>query len=470
MGTIPVHIGPNLSQGGQYSSNSSNNRANELHPDWGAADVQKADAATLKKHGFLVPAKALGGELPPREWDSFVSGQADARAVEESPDLAVEGEDFNNPQACARMVLQAKEPYLKRRNLERLMTLYSGYSRYRKDMHQVFDYMRGDELKEKFWNIARQNGLEEGDKSVFDEAWGDIHDGYIFRQPPRSPAAKALQIAFENNPKLKEALQTAQKKLIEEDQEKYINQLQDHWEKGDYKDQKILPVLKYLAKSMSNVYLPHQQELAQQNGAYKHFDPYFSTKKMLVDFAASEGWRDVVEQYRDSFDTETKERVFDAYAKDKNLQGMWYMLNKENHPENLSRFIYELGKVDEPHIIHWCQENLPEIIKLMQNPPEKDSDGGWRYHGAELARRMFHYFQRGKDAKSMMTLLNAEQDAENMADFIRTLALWDHGKYRSWVKSWSEVNEDKLRQALQTPYQKRLRDALDTLDGDEDEV
>lgn len=73
LGTVPVNMGPNGSQGGWYNPDDSySNRGGRkgMRPE----EIVVADAKRLKELGFPVPVKALNGEMSPYVWTQWVDG------------------------------------------------------------------------------------------------------------------------------------------------------------------------------------------------------------------------------------------------------------------------------------------------------------------------------------------------------------------------------------------------------------
>jgi hypothetical protein len=73
LGTVPVHFGPNGSQGGWYNASDtrSNRGGNKGLTD---KDIMMADAKTIKDHGIPVPLKALDGTMDVYDWDKWIGG------------------------------------------------------------------------------------------------------------------------------------------------------------------------------------------------------------------------------------------------------------------------------------------------------------------------------------------------------------------------------------------------------------
>lgn len=120
LGTIPVHIGPNLSQGGWYSAGDWHTRGAKKGMD--GKEIMMADAKTLKDtFGLAVPAKALTGELDLYKWNQFVGGSHDA-----DDETSIEGENYQSAQAMVRMIITHPQPQIKVRNAEKLIDFFMG--------------------------------------------------------------------------------------------------------------------------------------------------------------------------------------------------------------------------------------------------------------------------------------------------------------------------------------------------------
>lgn len=116
-GTIPVHIGPNLSQGGWYSaSDLSHNRGGR--EGLGFKDIQQADAIALSKLGFQVPQLALDGKMDPEVWSRFIDGSSIDPKDEETKfeQLKLPGENWNDLHSVINFILNNPVPEVKVRN------------------------------------------------------------------------------------------------------------------------------------------------------------------------------------------------------------------------------------------------------------------------------------------------------------------------------------------------------------------
>jgi hypothetical protein len=71
-GMVPTQIGPNGSQGSQYDASDRANRGGRK--GMSAKDIMISDAQKLRNWGFVVPQKALSGDLDPYQWDKWLSG------------------------------------------------------------------------------------------------------------------------------------------------------------------------------------------------------------------------------------------------------------------------------------------------------------------------------------------------------------------------------------------------------------
>lgn len=178
LGTVPVHVGPNGSQGGWYSSGDHNNRGHKKGMD--TAQVIAKDASTLKnKLGFDVPESALTGEMPSRLWDQFVGGEVSRWDIEKTK-LPIE--DFTDAKKMAEIVQGKYPPAIRKRNLEKLLDLGRETNGYDNLIHDLSIKLAGDNvlvddfdllwhIKEKIIWFAKQKGWED-----VIEAYEEAHD------------------------------------------------------------------------------------------------------------------------------------------------------------------------------------------------------------------------------------------------------------------------------------------------------
>ena len=134
LGTVPTNVGPNGAQGGWYNSSDthSNRGGNKRMTPY---QIQFADAMTLKtKFGFDVPKRALAPPsdndeeneqrmLSPDVWNDFVSGGGNATHFD-LRGAEIEGEDFSDPHACAKMVIDHPQSAIKTRNAIKLIEMF----------------------------------------------------------------------------------------------------------------------------------------------------------------------------------------------------------------------------------------------------------------------------------------------------------------------------------------------------------
>jgi len=120
LGTVPVQMGPNLSQGGWYNAGDWHTRGAQKNMD--AKEIMMADAKKLKDtFGLAVPKAALTGELDVYQWNQFVGGSTDRKDGTE-----VEGENWKSAHTMAKMVLTHPQPQIKVRNAEALVDHFMG--------------------------------------------------------------------------------------------------------------------------------------------------------------------------------------------------------------------------------------------------------------------------------------------------------------------------------------------------------
>jgi len=120
LGTVPSQMGPNGAQGGWYAVGDGHTRG--ARKQMGKKEIMMQDAKTIRDtFGFDVPTKALSGEMDIYDWNQFVGGSDDTK-----PGMEIEGEDFSDPQAMAKMILTHPQPQIKKRNASRLISMYRG--------------------------------------------------------------------------------------------------------------------------------------------------------------------------------------------------------------------------------------------------------------------------------------------------------------------------------------------------------
>lgn len=120
LGTVPLQIGPNGSQGGWYNVSDRHNRGSMK--GLSLEEIIKKDANTLKKLGFSVPPRSLDGTIDPYVWGSYVEGGYIPHNKEEESKL--EEEDFSDPKKMAEIILSHKQPGIRNRNAEKLIRMY----------------------------------------------------------------------------------------------------------------------------------------------------------------------------------------------------------------------------------------------------------------------------------------------------------------------------------------------------------
>lgn len=133
LGTVPVNMGPNGSQGGWYSSGDTmSNRGGRK--GMSAEQIQAADASTLVRLGFDVPPRALKGGLKTNVWDSFVGSNGNYNTPDKDEDQAtyddrLHGEDYADPRTMARFVLTHPQRAVRSRNASALIDYHMGRDR-----------------------------------------------------------------------------------------------------------------------------------------------------------------------------------------------------------------------------------------------------------------------------------------------------------------------------------------------------
>lgn len=312
MGTVPLQFGPNGAQGGWYTS-SDTHATRGGKKGMSPGEVQKQDANTLKNtFGFGVPEKALKGELNPRVWDDFVNGQVQDEHLE---DTKLTGENFSDPKAMAKMVLEHPQPTIKRRNAEALIDMYQGHQRYRKEQHKL--YQKPNYEYEKY-----------------------------------------------------------------KDQHKAMD---DKWQKGDFSDPKILPLIHQTGLELSKVFVGNRPGMA---GNYH--DPYYFTKEKFINLAKDQGWDDVIEAYEKTPDRDNRQRVFDIYVDRKDKAKVFRMLDRETSAENIRNFLELIQSgLGYAEAVNYGKKNYDSLVKRAQAAP----DGKW------YAEKLITWLQTMRDHK-----------------------------------------------------------------------
>lgn len=178
LGTVPVEVGPNGSQGGWYNVGDGNNRGSLKGME--VSEIIAKDANTLKnKLGFDVPDSALSGELDAYTWNDFVGGDTQRWNLHKTQ---LPFEDFADPVKMAGVVMGRYAPAIRLRNLE--MLLYLGRETDEHDdlirdlskkmvsdkaLDDDFDRLWG--VKERLIRFASQKGWED-----IIEMYEDAHD------------------------------------------------------------------------------------------------------------------------------------------------------------------------------------------------------------------------------------------------------------------------------------------------------
>jgi len=180
LGTVPVQVGPNGSQGGWYSvGDTSSNRGGKKGMK--TEEIMMKDADTLKnKLGFDVPRTALDGTLKPSNWNDFVGGHLINSKDLENTKLEIE--DFNDAEKMANIVLSHAQPAIRQRNALELLQLSRNDDAYDSIVRDVaFQLAKQSKIthnldylwlvKEHFIKFAKEKGWDD----VL-EAFIDSHD------------------------------------------------------------------------------------------------------------------------------------------------------------------------------------------------------------------------------------------------------------------------------------------------------
>ena len=155
-GTVPLHVGPNGSQGGWYSPNETSfNRGGRegLRPK----DIMQTDSQSLKKLKFSIPIKALNGTMDTNKWKEFVESNG-SNDIE--PDYQTEGENYKDPKTSAQFVLNHVQPSIKLRNYKAILGLFDKTPQ--KELRQLVDDGKLDEynaLYDQKWDAYKKGEL-----------------------------------------------------------------------------------------------------------------------------------------------------------------------------------------------------------------------------------------------------------------------------------------------------------------------
>ena len=77
------------------------------------------------------------------------------------------------------------------------------------------------------------------------------------------------------------------------------------------------------------------------------------------------------------------------------LQRMWYMLDRESHPEPMKHMISELDKSDRDKVNKWITANLDKVLAAAE----------WdTYHRQELTMSAFNACRRSDNLELMLRL------------------------------------------------------------------
>jgi len=145
----------------------------------------------------------------------------------------------------------------------------------------------------------------------------------------------------------------------------YDEKVTNRWEKGEFTNSKILNYLKKAAIGLS--------QLNVESG--KNKDPYWHVKEKAIIFARREGWTDVIEMFENAPDHDNRRYVFEYYKGDRfgekkekpQLDKCWEMLEKENHPNNLSGWLSFLYKQEPEKVENWIERNQEKLQKAMDD-------------------------------------------------------------------------------------------------------
>lgn len=168
LGTVPVQMGPNGSQGGWYSPTDTwNNRGGQqgMTPE----EIVIADAERLQQLGLPVPPGVLAGEVDPETWADLVKAGAGATRIPRDPGILFPGEDPDDPAALLRMIATHPLPWVKHRDYAALAEIANPFPR--AEMDRLYEtpgdtHEEQDRLRET-WRRAQRPGAQ---PELLDEA------------------------------------------------------------------------------------------------------------------------------------------------------------------------------------------------------------------------------------------------------------------------------------------------------------
>jgi hypothetical protein len=201
LGTVPLQVGPNGSQGGWYNCNDAHNRgfAKGMEPE----DIMKKDAETLKnKLHFSIPPNALNGTLSVSVWNNFVDGGWESH--EKLHQSKLPEEDFEDPHKMSEIILSHQQPAIRNRNAQMLI--------YKHSNDEKFDEL----IKHTAIELGNQpaHGADSAIRTMFinvskNKKWDDVLDVYQRSPNPetRDDVARAYR-SHENFEKLLDMMKT----------------------------------------------------------------------------------------------------------------------------------------------------------------------------------------------------------------------------------------------------------------------
>jgi hypothetical protein len=148
----------------------------------------------------------------------------------------------------------------------------------------------------------------------------------------------------------------------------------DKWRKGDYRKKELDNDVREMIRKMVSVEHPKQKEM--------NFDPYWHAKEKLIHLCEKMDWNDLLRSFENSKWSGVRESLSNAYARQKNIEGMWRMLEKEDDVGVLRNLISSLGREDRvPRMKKWIADNREKLNKAIK----ADTVG---YYGAEIRKQM----------------------------------------------------------------------------------
>jgi hypothetical protein len=148
----------------------------------------------------------------------------------------------------------------------------------------------------------------------------------------------------------------------------YSDEVTKKWQAGEFSNNRMLSYLKKAAIGLAHL-------STEQKGKYKFKDPFWLVKEKAIGFASQQGWEDVIEMFEEAPDQDNRRYVFYHYRGDHfgrkqepQLDKLWEMLDREEHPHNLYEFLTFLYKQDAGRVEQWVGQNRETVDKAIEDP------------------------------------------------------------------------------------------------------